>query len=607
MLVRSPRLKIEWEPRWRGFLGSVAIVCSRPRHPLARLRIVRLGARPKIPLTSILCHLLALSTFLTFGPKLADLLPSSITVQMPSIPDRSEPIYYFVGGLPAVRDAGGAEAGTSGRSGGHELKARQTIRVTRGRDLASRVVDTRTLRLHRTKAPVTNLVGIGPAPQLRPKTNLKSLASLVRHIVAPPLSPEDQDMDLAAENRVRPGAQAENPAPNAGAPPVLPSAKKTELPSALAHLPAAPPVSLAPQPEIRPVMRASSLPRTTGAPPALPAGKKTELPSALAHLPAASAVSLAPQPEIRPVMRASSAPRTAGAPPALPAGIKADLPSAVTSLPNALPVRPSISSDLRASDIMVSAEPGSSVASPEKVRGAIAMQPRGDGVAGTGGKAGGTGTSLDSAWRGGNGAGSPTANSGVGRNAPEGGGISSSPGPGGAGAGNNRNTGVAINGPVVHLPSFASSAGMPQPIRGPRQQSRPNDVVIIASARAGGGLSPDLAPPGARVYTIYVQTAAGTAVLQYADPSTSSYDYALSAPQPITTDMPGSMKVARTIVACVLDRVGELHNARVLQATNADLASKVLVALAKWRFQPVLRGGDPVEVKAVIGFGVDTQ
>ena len=49
------------------------------------------------------------------------------------------------------------------------------------------------------------------------------------------------------------------------------------------------------------------------------------------------------------------------------------------------------------------------------------------------------------------------------------------------------------------------------------------------------------------------------------------------------------------------------ENARVLEAGPAEMTTKVLAALPSWKFQPVLRGGQPVEVNAILGFNIDTR
>jgi TonB family protein len=61
------------------------------------------------------------------------------------------------------------------------------------------------------------------------------------------------------------------------------------------------------------------------------------------------------------------------------------------------------------------------------------------------------------------------------------------------------------------------------------------------------------------------------------------------------------------MVTCTLDASGNLKNLRVLEAGPADMTAKVLSALHGWKFQPALRGGQPVEVTAIVGFNIDTN
>ena len=64
---------------------------------------------------------------------------------------------------------------------------------------------------------------------------------------------------------------------------------------------------------------------------------------------------------------------------------------------------------------------------------------------------------------------------------------------------------------------------------------------------------------------------------------------------------------ARMVVTCALDASGNLKNVRVLEAGPADMTAKVLAALRSWKFQPAMRGDQPVEVTAILGFGIDTN
>ena len=61
------------------------------------------------------------------------------------------------------------------------------------------------------------------------------------------------------------------------------------------------------------------------------------------------------------------------------------------------------------------------------------------------------------------------------------------------------------------------------------------------------------------------------------------------------------------MIACVLDRTGLLRRPQVLEPAHAVMTSKVLTALNSWKFRPVLRGNEPIEVNAILGFNIDTN
>jgi hypothetical protein len=69
------------------------------------------------------------------------------------------------------------------------------------------------------------------------------------------------------------------------------------------------------------------------------------------------------------------------------------------------------------------------------------------------------------------------------------------------------------------------------------------------------------------------------------------------------------VRPARVVIACILSREGDLKNLKVLESGQASEAtrSKLLVALRSWKFRPAFRGNEPVEVDAILGFGVDTR
>jgi TonB family protein len=61
------------------------------------------------------------------------------------------------------------------------------------------------------------------------------------------------------------------------------------------------------------------------------------------------------------------------------------------------------------------------------------------------------------------------------------------------------------------------------------------------------------------------------------------------------------------VVTCKLDAAGNLKNVKVLEAGPADMTAKVLAALRSWKFRPAMRGDNPVEVTAILGFAIDTN
>jgi Gram-negative bacterial TonB protein C-terminal len=114
---------------------------------------------------------------------------------------------------------------------------------------------------------------------------------------------------------------------------------------------------------------------------------------------------------------------------------------------------------------------------------------------------------------------------------------------------------------------------------------------------------------GDKVYTRYIDTTFGVAVMQFSDPETAAHGYMqdLTSPQPMWVDLPSGLHRGRLVIACVLDRTGALRNAQVIDAGEPVMTAKVLAALSNWKFSPALRGSQPVEVNAILGFGIDTS
>ena len=73
------------------------------------------------------------------------------------------------------------------------------------------------------------------------------------------------------------------------------------------------------------------------------------------------------------------------------------------------------------------------------------------------------------------------------------------------------------------------------------------------------------------------------------------------------SDLPAGLPKSRLVIACVLDRTGLLRRPQVLEPATAVMTSKVLTALNGWKFSPVLRGSEPIEVNAILGFNIDTN
>jgi len=112
---------------------------------------------------------------------------------------------------------------------------------------------------------------------------------------------------------------------------------------------------------------------------------------------------------------------------------------------------------------------------------------------------------------------------------------------------------------------------------------------------------------GGKVYTIYLDTPAGMATLEYANPAGSQqtgFGEELTAPEPITTDFPPNLRGASILLQCKMNRDGAMHGFRVLEALKEDIAPAVIAALGNWRFRPVLQNGESVEVDAIIGLNI---
>lgn len=269
---------------------------------------------------------------------------------------------------------------------------------------------------------------------------------------------------------------------------------------------------------------------------------------------------------------------------------------------------------------VMSTQAGSKVGLPTSGGiGSLAMSPSGGDKTGLGGAGGGTGIGHgDSTGSGLNGAGPGAGKTDAGRGTEPhaAGGISPAPGPGGAGnvpAGSPPVRGVDISGgsSQVTIPAFGSdgsSSGDPQsPGRSAVKPQRSFDVDIVATANSGGAFEPYKNLLHGEKHTIYPETysSLGTAAMEYAEASAGRGVF--SPPQGIRTNLPEGLPHARMVVTCTLDASGNLKGIRVLEAGPADMTAKVLAALRSWKFQPAMRANQPVEVTAILGFGINTN
>ncbi len=270
---------------------------------------------------------------------------------------------------------------------------------------------------------------------------------------------------------------------------------------------------------------------------------------------------------------------------------------------------------------VISSRPGSKVGLPiTGTSGSLAMSPSGGDKAGIGENGGGAGISRGNGPGSGiSGAGSGAAKSGSGHgsDANAHGGISPTSGPGGAGntaSGTPPVRGVEISGgsSIVTLPGFGSDPAANDPStpgRSSLKQRQELNVTVVATATSGGAFEPYKSLLHGEQYTTYLDTSLGTVVMEFSDESSTAHPFggALTAPVPIRTELAQGLPHARMVVTCKLDAYGNLRNVRVLEAGPAAMTAKIVAALRSWKFQPAMRSEKPLEVTAILGFGIDTN
>jgi hypothetical protein len=721
----APKLLVEWSSPWDEFISSIRPALTRSRRPLAGEAHTGL-----FPYRGILISWILESALLVAAIVLPEKLASMHPYTPPPIA-KYDVIYFSGDELPQTEDAGGAQAGRSGRAGGHEARhPTQTIRVARGESPTEKVVDAPKLNLPRSDSPVANLLAFKQLPGAAPTEGLKSnvaSAALPQMTVVPPTpqvmrdqmpaSPALATSIVAPPQELAGDKMRSAPKLDTGIVPPAPSSAQREL--AGMRLPVVsstnvvPPSVSAPEREstVNPKLLLpapavvapppSDVTRDVGSvasaglagdvtqvvPPPVNPGS-TSLDSRVAGaVPGTQAVvpppatsgtrSLASQiwsglfggkdtnvvpPPVQDTNQASARQMSSNLettngvvpPPAQSGPRSLNAPAgALLSSVNAVPPPPNVGGgssperrglgakgggsggplDLGSAvappnsggggsgagkGLVVSNQPGSKVGIPGNAGGGtLAMSPTGTDKTGLGGSGGGTGIGR------GNGPGSGFSGSGPGAGK-EGlgkgsdpaarGGISPYPGTGGSGRGTDRSPlvpGVAVaGGSTINLPNFsvdANDPNLPGRSSGLKQRHGPN-ITVVGSSRSGGAFNFYGTLKGDN-YTIYIPTTTGTVVMQFADPSSAGRSYAgdLTAPDPIRADLPAGLQKSRLVIACVLDRSGQLRNVHVLERGAEEMTSKILAALPGWKFRPAVRNEQPVEVDAILGFNIDTR
>ncbi|MGH3848014.1 MAG: hypothetical protein ACRDS0_42400, partial [Pseudonocardiaceae bacterium] len=114
--------------------------------------------------------------------------------------------------------------------------------------------------------------------------------------------------------------------------------------------------------------------------------------------------------------------------------------------------------------------------------------------------------------------------------------------------------GVSVRGGssnVITLPSFGADSSQPS---APERSSVGSDqrgpgITVVATSRSGGAFNFYGTLKGDKVYTIYIETALGTAVMQFADPNSAAHPgmQELTSPQPIHTTLPPGLQRSRLV------------------------------------------------------------
>ncbi len=601
-----PQLLVDWDGRWRGFVSSFRVVFSRSPGG-ERGSYVASGIALRTPFASLFLHCALVFAWLLLSPWFFLLFPTTVPITpLRMVP--GETVYFFPVALPEIGDVGGARSGAEGRPGGkHAFHPLQTIRIARGPKAVDTIVDAPKLNLPRTRDRVANLLafsGAAPAPPV------DAVSRPLRQTALPgsaptPVAPAP-DVAVSAPLRSMSGAAQFQPS----APPPIP---QTEIRNALSRSAPADAVVAAPPLDLVTRVPKLALPTAQTVPPVAPLVARN-ISDVLGSWAADAATAVAPP---KPAEAAGPAGATGsgpgGGPPGSPAASQSASGTAGHGVSSA--GQGDGAGGSNAQGLIVSLNPGDKLGIPDgDANGSLAMSPGGRDTGGLGGSGGGAGLGH------GSGPGSGAAGVGPGSGATGTGpgaanaeaGISHSPGPGGAGQGSGTVAfvpGVTIQGGVITIPSFGSGSAIPSaatiPPLGPR---RPPAVVVIATSRAGGGLNAYGALRGSRVYTTYIDTPIGTAVLQYSDPASHpGFEIDLTPPEPMQAELTADLKCARVVVKFVMEKTGKLRDFRVLESQDPELAARLVRALRQWLFRPAFKQDAAIDVEAILGFGITTR
>lgn len=271
-----------------------------------------------------------------------------------------------------------------------------------------------------------------------------------------------------------------------------------------------------------------------------------------------------------------------------------------------------------AGSAVISSQPGPKVGMPTNANsGSLALSPAGGDKPGVGGSAGGTGIGRgNGSGSGMNGVGTGAGKTGAAKGADPSArsGISPGAGPGGAGnapSGNPPIRGVDVSGgsSQVTLPSFGSDPSTGDPAAVGHSRAKPQQtlgVTVVATATSGGGFEAYKNVLQGQTYTTYIDTSLGQVVMEFGETAPGNQPGGVTAPQGIRNDLPDGLPRVRMVFICTLDGSGNLRNVRVREGP-ADATAKVAAALRGWKFQPAMRGDQPVEVTAILGFNIDTN